>query len=434
MKTPALLLAAAFLVSSHAHAARPQDPQQVMTLDLNACLRPGFPAAALAQGAKGTTTVEVRIGETGIVTDARVAASAGRADFDEAALGAIRACVFHAVVATGQAPTGWLKTQYVWVPGGAKKEAAPDPALYAGTVALATAGDSAAQNRLGAWYEHGTYGEKDLAKAADWYRKAAESGNAIAQNNLGVLYHRGAGVLLDAKEAAYWYAKAAAQGHRWAQANLAWAYENGMGVDHDIDQALAWMTQAADGGLAYAQVRLALMAMMRATSDVERGAAAAWIARAAAQDYPPGYYYLARSFELGLGNAQDDAQAATLYRKALGRSDGRAETALGILIEARRAGAAEPDEAAVLYRKAMQARYPHAFNRYGLVLEQRGDTDLAGAVFRRGAEMGDCDATVNYVRLRQPQAAATPAAEALETYLAQRAQACAARPPLPPML
>lgn len=405
-----------------------------MTLDLNACPRPPYPAAALAQGAKGTTTVEVRIGETGLVTDARVAASAGRTDFDDAALAGIRACVFHAVVAAGQAPTGWLKTQYVWVPGGPKKEQAPDPALYASTVELAAAGDPAAQNRLGAWYEHGTYGEKDLAKAADWYRSAAQSGNAIAQNNLGVLYHRGAGVPLDAKEAAYWYAKAAAQGHRWAQANLAWAYENGMGVERDIDQALAWMTQAADGGLAYAQVRLGLMTMMRATSDVERGAAAAWIARAAAQDYTPGYYYLARSFELGLGNAQDDGQAATLYRKALGRSDGRAETALGILIEARRAGAAEPDEAAVLYRKAMQARWPDAFYRYGLVLEQRGETDLASVVLRRGAELGNCEAAVHYERLRQPQATATPAADRIDAYLTQRARACAARQPLPPML
>jgi hypothetical protein len=33
----------------------------------------------------------------------------------------IRRCVFHAVLATGQVPTGWLKTKFVWIPGGAKQ-------------------------------------------------------------------------------------------------------------------------------------------------------------------------------------------------------------------------------------------------------------------------------------------------------------------------
>jgi TonB family protein len=435
MKTPIpnvilILAAAASLLPAHAAAARGADVQQVMVLDLNACPRPAYPAAALAQSAGGKTTVEVQIGEDGLVTDARVDTSSGRPDLDDAALAGIRRCVFHAVLATGQTPTGWLKTQYVWIPGQAKNTEAQNQAQFDSTKQLAEAGDPVAQNRLGAWYEHGTYVKADLVQAAAWYRLAADSGNAIAQNNLGVLYYRGAGVERDMKQAVYWYAKAAEQGHGWAQANLAWAYQYGTAGEMDIDKALAWLTRSAEGGLAAAQVRLGLLAMMRAASDADRSAAAAWFARAAAQGDPAGHYYLGRTFELGLGNAQDQAQAATLYRKALERSGGRAEVALGMLLEAGRAGVADQDAAAQLYEKATRWRYAPAFYRYGLVLEQRGESALAAAVFLQGAELGDCDAVMKYAQVRPPQGAVPVAAKPAVDW-DQRAQWCKARPVLP---
>ncbi|MGH8854093.1 MAG: TonB family protein [Telluria sp.] len=434
MKTALLFLAAAAsILPIHADAARMPDPQQVMVLDLYACPRPDFPSAALAQRAEGKTTVEVQIGEGGNVTEARVLTSSGRADLDEAALASIHNCVFHAVRATGLAPTGWLKTQYVWVPGEAKKTQALDPALYASTKKLAAEGNPAAQNRLGTWYEHGTHVKVDLAQAAAWYRLAAQGGDAYAQNNLGVLYSRGAGVPSDPKQAVHWYAKAAAQGHGWGQANLAHYYQYGIAVERDLDKALHWLSKSAAGSLAAAQVRLGLLEMERAVIDADRSAAVAWIARAAAQDFPQGHYYLGRSFELGLGNVQDDAQAAALYRKTLGRSGGRGEVALGMLLEAGRASADDPEEVAKLYQKAMQASNPAAYYRYGLLLEQRGDDALAAAVFRQGAEMGDCDATLKHAQLRQAEGA-TAAAGTRDAFLEQRATSCAARPELPPRL
>jgi TonB family protein len=398
MKTPILFVAAAAaFLPVHAHAARVPEAQQVMGLDLSACPRPTYPAAALAERAGGKTTVEVQIGEAGLVTDARVLASSGRTDLDEAALAGIRRCMFHAVLATGQAPTGWLKTQYVWIPGEAKNAEAQDQALFASTKTLAAAGDAA------------------------------------AQNNLGVLYSRGAGVPLDKKQAVYWYTKAAEQGHGWAQSNLAHAYQYGTAGEVDIDKALYWLTKPAAGGLPVAQVALGLLTMQRAASDAERSTAASWLARASARNEPAGHYFLGRTFELGLGNVQDQAQAAALYRKALDRSGGRAEIALGMLIEAGRAGAGDPAEAAKLYQKAMQWRYPPAYYHYGLVLEQRGDTDLAAAVFRQGAELGDCDAVVKYVQVRQV-AGTTPVAGSPEAHWEQRAQWCKTRPALPERL
>ena len=183
MKTLLLsLAAAAALLPAHGFAARLQDPQQVMAMDLNACARPAYPALALAQGAGGRTTVEVQIGAQGRVTEARIVTSSGRADLDEAALQSVRGCPFLGVLATGQVPTGWLKTQYVWIPGAAKKEHAESEALLAATRKRAEAGDPIAQNMLGAWYQNGTHVQADPAQAAAWYLPAAQAGNAIAQN------------------------------------------------------------------------------------------------------------------------------------------------------------------------------------------------------------------------------------------------------------
>jgi len=434
MKTLILVLtAAASTLPVPVLAARPDDPQQVMGLDLNACARPVYPPAALAQRAGGKTSVEVRIGDEGIVTDARVVTSSGRSDLDEAALTAMRQCTFHAVLATGLAPTGWIRTQYVWVIDGAARPPVQDQALFDRTKARADAGDAEAQNLLGTWYEHGTRVKKDPAQAAAWYLLAAQNGNAYAQNNLGVLYSRGVGVPRDLKQAADWYAKAAEQGHLWGQANLAVAYETGTGGERDADKALAWITRSAEGGLPFAQLHLGMLTMQRAANDDERAAAAAWIARAAAQDYAPGAYYLGRSFELGLGNVQDPAQAAALYRKALDKSSGRAETALGMLLEDGRAGVGDPDGAAALYRKAMQWRYPQAYYRYGLILEQRGDIALATAVYRQGADLGHCEAVVKYAQMRPAQdTAATAGPSGIDWD--QRARACQTRPELPAQL
>lgn len=434
MKTLILpLVTVAAVLPSHGFAARLQDPQQVMAMDLNACARPVYPAAALAQRAGGKTTVEVQIGEQGRVTDARVYTSSGRADLDEAALVSVRGCLFHGVLATGQTPTGWLKTQFVWIPGGPQKTQVHDGALLASTTKRAEAGDPLAQNMLGTWYQNGTHVKADPVQAAAWYLLAAQAGNAFAQNNLGVLYYRGLGVPRDQKQAVYWYAKAAEQGHGWAQANLAWAYQYGTAGELDMDKALHWLTRSAEGGLAAAQLRLGLLGMGRAASDEERTAAVVWIAKAAAQDDATGSYYLGRSFELGLGNVQDDAQAAASYRKALGRSEGRAELALGKLIASGRAQAANAGEAAGLFQKAMQSRHPEAYHQYGLILEQDGDLELARAVFLQGAQMGHCDAIVKYVELGPAPGMPLPAGFT-DAVFEQGARWCKARPASPPRL
>ena len=65
----------------------------------------------------------------------------------------------------------------------------------------AEAGYSDAMCNLGYCYEMGNGVEKNLAKAAEWYRKAADNGNEIAQSNLGIFYEYGKGVTKNYAEA-----------------------------------------------------------------------------------------------------------------------------------------------------------------------------------------------------------------------------------------
>ena len=405
MSVAILFLAAAAAIASVNDSVEQDRIRQAMKFDLYACARPAYPPAALAQRAGGQSTLEIKVDADGKVTDARVAVSSGRADLDAAALTGISKCAFHALNTLGKPPGKRFRAQFIWQPG--EPPRALDPALVMRTQRLAEEGDPTAQNTLGTWYEQGRFFEKDLAQAAALYRLAAHGGSAYAQNNLGVLLNRGAGVARDRRQAAFWYAKAAGQGHGWAQANLSWAYQHGSVGERNLEQARKWLTRSAEGGLAAAQVRLGLLMLERAVYAEARAPGAEWFARAAAADDPAGLYYLGRSYQLGVGNEQDDGLAAALYRRALGRSGGRAETALATLIEDGRAQAEAPDEVLTLYETAMQSREGGAFYRYGLVLERRGDHALAAALFRHGQRLGDCRAAV---RSMQIQAGWTPEA------------------------
>ena len=74
-------------------------------------------------------------------------------------------------------------------------------------------GDAGAQARLAGLCYHGGQGvRQDYAKAASWYRKAADQGNAGAQYMLGEMYCWGQGVERSLPLAAKWYLKSAEQG------------------------------------------------------------------------------------------------------------------------------------------------------------------------------------------------------------------------------
>ena len=107
-------------------------------------------------------------------------------------------------------------------------------------------GYAPAQNGLAILYSNGYGVAKDLVKDVEWSRKAAEQGYAIAQNNLGINYEQGEGIAKDRVKAVEWYRRAAEQGYDAAQYNLARSYENGDGIEKDPVKAAQLYRQAAE--------------------------------------------------------------------------------------------------------------------------------------------------------------------------------------------
>jgi len=88
---------------------------------------------------------------------------------------------------------------------------------------------------------------QDYAKAAEWFRKAAEQGHAEAQFTLSLLYHDRQGVQKDDAQAAKWLLKSAEQGYASAQKNLAVLYAGGEGVPQSYPETYFWLSVVAAG-------------------------------------------------------------------------------------------------------------------------------------------------------------------------------------------
>lgn len=124
----------------------------------------------------------------------------------------------------------------------------------------AEAGDRSAMRALAQAYYAGQDGaEQDFTKAADWYRRLAQSGDAGAQTSLGLMYARGYGVSKNLAEAQRWWSFAAAQNDPGAQFNLGLGYVRGEGVATDPALAARWFREAAQRGHVQAQYNLGLL-------------------------------------------------------------------------------------------------------------------------------------------------------------------------------
>jgi hypothetical protein len=79
-----------------------------------------------------------------------------------------------------------------------------------------------------------------FAKAADWYRRAADKGFAPAMNNLGEMYKDGMNGARNPQMAAHYFRMAAQAGNPVGAFNLSLAYRMGDGVTRDVAQADKW--------------------------------------------------------------------------------------------------------------------------------------------------------------------------------------------------
>lgn len=176
--------------------------------------------------------------------------------------------------------------------------------------AAAQQGDVAAQNELGARYLAGRHFDKDEAKAAKWFERAALRGLASAQFNLATLHHEGRGLKPDTGRAVFWYLSAAEQGHVQAQHNLATIYAADDAKSTTLADAIKWFARAAAAGLPDSQFRLGEMYENGRGIGSDAPLALAWYSRAARNGHREARRSARRLAALGFVAKRLDGRAA----------------------------------------------------------------------------------------------------------------------------
>ena len=128
-------------------------------------------------------------------------------------------------------------------------------------LARARNGDAEAEWEVGDRYADGSKDKRgkvivrrSAAKAALWFRRAAEHGSDNAQNNLGILLGNGTGVEKNVDEALSWLRTAFRAGNSCAAQNIAITHrQNG-----DVKTAFKWFRRAAEAGDGEAVIQLGI--------------------------------------------------------------------------------------------------------------------------------------------------------------------------------
>ena len=130
---------------------------------------------------------------------------------------------------------------------------------------FSTKGDGGAMGRLGRMYRDGKGVEKDLDKAIEWMRKAAEKNPSWNNEFMDVLWKRGTpDDLMELKGDAE---KGAAEGNAFALQWLARMYRDGKGVEKDLDKAIDMMRKTAEKIQGWSRNELVDMLWKRGTPE-----------------------------------------------------------------------------------------------------------------------------------------------------------------------
>ncbi len=116
-----------------------------------------------------------------------------------------------------------------------------------------------ALNDLAVLYENGDGVEANNALAIDLLKKAAQQGDPLAMYNLALHYKNGTDdVKRDVAQAAEWFAKSAESGSVSAMVELGDALINGRGQAQNPRRGLEWLQRAADAGSVRAKFLLGM--------------------------------------------------------------------------------------------------------------------------------------------------------------------------------
>ena len=230
-----------------------------------------------------------------------------------------------------------------------------------------------AMNQIGWCYQKGLGVEKDLKRARDYYRKAAEAGSIFGMYNYGCCYLDGDGGEKNYTEAVKWFRKSADGKNAYAMVNLGWCYQNGLGVDKDLKAAREYYRKAAEAGSIFGMYSYGWCYMNEVGGEKNYAEAVKWFRKSAAGKNANAMFNLGWCYENGYGVDKNLPEAARWYREAQKNGVAEAEAALRRVLVPAAVSSASADSPDAIFKQAM-------------TLYNKGDFREAVSLFEKAAE------------------------------------------------
>jgi TPR repeat protein len=195
--------------------------------------------------------------------------------------------------------------------------------------------DAAAMTLIGELHQQGLGLREDPARAAEWFRLAANLGDEHAMFSLGIMALSGRGVERSPDTARDWLEQAAGKGHAAASYNLALLLLPSDESD-DLKRAAALLRHAAEREVPDAQHALGVLYARGRGVETDKAEAVRWFTRAAANGSIAGEVERAIALFNGEGVTANEPEAARLFRRAAFRGNAIAQNRLARLYVAGR--------------------------------------------------------------------------------------------------
>ncbi|MBU6396727.1 MAG: sel1 repeat family protein [Rhodospirillales bacterium] len=193
----------------------------------------------------------------------------------------------------------------------------------------------------------------------EWFEEAAESGDAIGAYNFAVCLMEGIGMERDVERAARWFRKAAENVVN-AQYRYGRMLAAGQGVEQNFEEARHWLQEAANKNMLEALLDLAALKIQGLGGPRDDEAARDLFERAAAQGSAEAMFALGALYGGGHEIETDRAQSLAWYRQAAQLKHPRAALMLGKYLRAGIATERNFEDARKWFLVAADAGLPEA--------------------------------------------------------------------------
>jgi TPR repeat protein len=226
----------------------------------------------------------------------------------------------------------------------------------------------AALSRMAIFYNHGRGGLPHNNDSALIYNyRSAIAGYADAQVDRGDMYSKGIIVGIDKAKAALWYRAAANQHNRVALYDMGHLFLDGSSViPRNLDSAYRYFQEAADSGYNIAQLEIGYMFEKGLSVEMDAVVAEKWYKKAADQNNQIALCNLGFLYKKGKDKVpQNDSLANYYFMKSAVMGNAKAQLNVGYMYQHGANGTEKDTNKALLwYDKAAQQHLADALNTY----------------------------------------------------------------------